>query len=49
MDNLFFYIGAAHQLSRRKTKQVIGERALREREIGKDSKTNILGEGVEKR
>lgn len=49
MGDLFFYTGAAHQFSRRKIKQVIGERVLRPREIREDSKTNIFGEGKEKR
>lgn len=49
MGNLLFYTGAAHQLSRRKIKQVIGERVLRPGETREDSKVNILGEGEEKR
>lgn len=48
MCDLLFYTGAAHQLSRRKIKQVIGERVLRPGEIREESKANILGEGEEK-
>lgn len=49
MGDLLVYTGAAHQLSRRKIKQVIGERVLRPGEIREESKANIPGEGEEKR
>lgn len=38
-SDLFLHTGAAHRLSRRETRQVIGERVFRAREIREDSKT----------